>query len=283
MHQKYLKRLQKFNQERYKKGMKKFLENYLTTILLVIVIILLLVIVVLKKTKIKVDSDEVSDIYSLVGSNDIEVCEGLITYADGKVSYDDIDEDVRICIAYSMLDSEETETLKIDKTKKNNNCSINNNITFATDDYDDDICTVTKIDASKINEQYKKVYGKEIESYDSFQLNSTTICNYDAGTYYCGLAETFTYTIGGEPKVYRTIDEVKTKGDEYIIYDYFLEIVNDECYASFTTEEKDESCSNKYSASKLTYKFIKANGTKYKHTFKKDGDNYYWVSSEPVS
>ena len=65
------------------------------------------------------------------------------------------------------------------------------------------------------------------------------------------------------------------------MYDYFLKVINDECYTSFMTNDKNDKCSKKYDNKKnIDYNFMKRYGVVYKHIFQKDGDNYYWVSSE---
>ena len=73
---------------------------------------------------------------------------------------------------------------------------------------------------------------------------------------------------------------------ELIIYDYFLKVINDECFTSYMDTTKNDKCSTNYSEltnKDMTYKFLKKNGTLYKHTFKKDGKSYYWISSKPVN
>ena len=251
-------------------------------IVLVIVIILIVVFIFVRGKSLDTDGELVTEVYNYIGNNDLEVCAGLATYADEAVEYDDLENAMRICNAYSQLKLDETSMLKIDKTQKNNTCSIGENITFATDNYEDDICTVTKISSNEVNNKYKEMYGKSIETYEQFQYNDTTICYYEDGFYYCGLAESYTTTIGGEPYTYRSIKNVTEKGDELIIYDYFLKIVNNECFTSFTGDKTNDTCSENYNEDEdMTYNFLKKYGTLYKHTFKKNGDSYYWVSSIP--
>lgn len=248
----------------------------------IVLIAVVVIVIVLNSQKLDADSKEVQELYSFLGSNDLQVCEGLLNYSDREINYDTLSTEAKICLAYSLVDENNINTLKIDKTKKNNTCSINDKIKFATDNYEDKICTVSKIDKETLNNQYKKMYGKDIEDYKEFSFDASTTCIYDDGNYYCGLKENYTYTIGAEPTTYRSIKKVDNKKDEIIIYDYFLKIVNNECYSSYVNEKKDDKCTDKYEVNKdMKYSFLKKYGTLYKHTFKKQDNNYYWVSSEP--
>ena len=63
-----------------------------------------------------------------------------------------------------------------------------------------------------------------------------------------------------------------------------LKVVNNECLTSFTGNTKNDECSTDYNEdTKINYSYLKKYGTRYKHTFKKSGDDYYWVKSEPSS
>ena len=252
--------------------------------IIAILIIILIVVLVIRSRTLDPESELVTDIYTYLGNNDLEVCNGLATYAPDEVTYDDLENAMRICVAYSLLELDDSSMLKVDKTQKNNTCTVgeSNNITFATDNYEDDICTLTKVSSEEVNTQYEKMYGQSIENYESFQYNETTICQYDSGFYYCGLAEEYTATFGGEPHTYRTIKNVTENDDEIIIYDYFLKVVNNECLTSYTGTTTNNECTENYSEDEeMSYSFLKRYGTLYKHTFKKSGDNYYWVSSTP--
>lgn len=265
--------------------MKKTKKRNIVIGIIVILIIILIVVLVwfFKSKSLDPNSDLVTEIYTYIGNNDLEVCNGLATYADSEVNYDNIENSMRICLAYSLLELDDTAMLKIDKTQKNNTCSVGENLTFATDNYEDEICTLTKVSSDEINAQYEKMYGQTIENYETFQYNETTICQYEDGFYYCGLAEKYTATIGSEPHTYRSIKNVTQSEDEIVIYDYFLRVVNNECYTSYTGDTLNDKCSENYNEDdEMTYNFLKKYGTLYKHTYKKSGDNYYWVSSMPA-
>lgn len=263
--------------------MKKDKKNILVYAIIAVFIIILITWFLIKGKSMDANSTLINEIYSYVGNKNLELCDGLINYNAKELGYEDIENSSRICTAYSLLNTEDSTTLKIDRTKKNNTCSVTEDIVFATDNYEDEICTITKIDAKLVNDSYKKIYGKDIESYESFQLDNSTICYYKEDAYYCGLSETYTYTIGAEPHTYRTIKKAISKNDEIIIYDYFIRITNDECYTTYTGDTKNEKCTDNYAGKEIDYKFMRKYGTLYKHTFKKSGDSYYWIKSEPVN
>lgn len=255
----------------------------LGAIVLLIIIFIIVLILIFKGRSLDADSELVTELYTYLGNNDLEVCSGLATYAEYEITFDDIENSMRICSAYSLLELDDSSMLKVDKAQKNNTCSVGENITFATDNYEDDVCTLTKVSSDEINSKYKEMYGKDIESYDPFQYNETTICYYEDGFYYCGLAEEYTATFGGEPHTFRTIRNVTQSDNEIIIYDYFLKVINNECYTSYVGSTLNDTCSEKYDAdAEMDYSFLKKYGTLYKHTYQKSGDSYYWVSSEPA-
>lgn len=257
------------------------------SVLVGIVLILSIVVlgfVVFKGKKIDTGSDLVVDLYAKLGQNDLSYCDGLILYDEVKVSYDTLSNAHRLCNALVGLYMKESFTsMKVDKTKKNNTCMIGENITFAVDNQEDHLCSVDRYDKDQVNQQYHNIYGKDIAEYETFSLSNTIVCYPDEDYYYCGLAENYNVTIGKEPETYRNIKEVREKGNTLIIYDYFLKMVQNACYNSFTGSVKVENCSKEYSNDKnIDYVFLKKYGKLYRHVFKKgDDDVYYWVSSEP--
>lgn len=254
-------------------------------ILLIVVTLILLVFMIFKGKIISSNSSLVNELYTYLGQNDLTYCEGLSTYDDKKVNFKTLDKATQLCnITAGLYAENDLTTMKIDKSKKNNTCSIEDDFVFATDNYEDEVCTIYRIETKKIEKKYKEVYGKEIESPNSFNLNSTVVCYPGEEYYYCGLAETFTVTVGAEPETFRSIKQATEKNNKIIIYDYFIKIVNEECYTSYMGDTKNSSCTSEYSAdTKINYNYLKKYGTLYKHTFKKaKNDSYYWVESEPV-
>ena len=194
----------------------------------------------------------VKELYSYVGNSDLEKCGGLVFYNDSKVDYNSLSNDTKICLAYTQVKKEVKEEIKLDK--------------------------------DLVNENYKKIFGKEIDAYDKFQLDNITVCYLNDDSYYCGLSEEYTYTIGAEPHTYRAIKDSFKKNNEIIIYDYFLKVINNECYTSYVKDSKNDKCTKALENNKnVEYKFLKKYGTQYKHIFKKDNNVYHWVSSEKIN
>ena len=256
-------------------------------ILNVIIILLLIAIVfiIFKKGKpLNTNGKVVKDLYSYVGNNNLEKCGGLVFYSDEEINYDKLSNETKLCLAYTKVNDEDKEELKVDKAKKGNTCSLKDSLVFATDNYEDKICTLSKTNKNLVNENYKKMFGKSIENYDKFQLDNITVCYLNDDSYYCGLSEEYTYTIGAEPHTYRAIKDSFKKNDEIIIYDYFLKVINNECYTSYVKDSKNDKCTKALENNKnVEYKFLKKYGTKYKHIFKKDNNVYHWVSSEKIN
>ena len=248
----------------------------------VIVILVVVILVLLAKKGLPVNSKNniVTNAYSYVSNKNLERCNGLVMYNKDKVTKDTLENTTKICLSYTLLDAA-GEEVKLEKDKKKNVCTLNGDLVFALDNYEGDICTISKISKDEVHEKYKVLFGEELKKDESFQLDNVSVCHYSDGSYYCGLSEKYTYVIGGEPHTYRTIKSSYKKDDKLIIYDYFLKVINDECYRSFMTNDKNDKCTKKYDAKKdINYNFMKRYGTVYKHTFQKDGNNYYWVSSE---
>lgn len=269
-----------------KKEKKKINKKNIIIVLIGVIILVIIVVIIFmfKSKSLNPESDDIIKIYNYLGTNDLEICNGLYAYDENEVNYDTLDNKWRICNAYNNLNVGEETVIKIDKTKKDNNCSVGENITFATDNYNSDVCTISKVSSEEVNSEYKKIYGRDIENYETFDYNDTTICYYEDDYYYCGLKESYTTTIGAEPSTYRSIQKAVQNDDEIIIYDYFLKVVNNECLTSFTGNTKNDECSTDYNEdTKINYSYLKKYGTRYKHTFKKSGDDYYWVKSEPSS
>ena len=96
------------------------INNLILFIVLILVILAIVLYFILKGKKLDTNSTQISELYSYLGSNDLEVCNGLSIYSENEINYDKIDNNIRICNAYSLLDIDETSIVKIDKTKKNN-------------------------------------------------------------------------------------------------------------------------------------------------------------------
>lgn len=259
--------------------------------IIIIAIILVALILFLKNNSLNKESKLITELYSYVGNNDLEICNGLVNYQDREITYDMLDNIDRICLAYTLIDESDISTLRLDEDK-NNVCKLENGLTFATDNNnEDDTCTVKRVSSDIVNLEFKKIYGRDIDEYAEFLYDYKTACKYalenDHGYYYCGNALEFTIAVGSAPKTYRAIKDVYQNNNSIIIYDYFLKVENDECYLSYTGDSKNDKCTSEltnktFSDTKKGYKFLKKYGTLYKHTFEKNNDNYYWVKSEVV-
>lgn len=253
--------------------------SIITVILLVIIITTL----VTKGIPMSSNSKTIKELYSYVGSTDLGLCGGLVTYSESEVKNEDLSEEVKFCLAYTSI-SEDATTQVLTKEKKNDICKLGKDKIFATDNYEDDICTLDKISKDKINEKYQSMFGKSINEYIDFSLDGANICYYNEGNYYCGLKKEYTYTYGAEPHTYRVIKNSYKKDDTIVIYDYFLKVIDNECYSSFMERNEMKECSkNILGVDKINYKFLRKNGITYKHTFKKNTNGYYWVSSKKIA
>lgn len=267
-------------------------QDRLLLVLIIILIILSIVIVVLKiTTRNYLDNNDklVSELHNYFNSEDLGNCEGLFTYAEDKITYDKIESETRLCIAYQKAEINDVETGTIKATKKKETCTLDG-MTFRIDE-DSKECLYTKVKKEIIDNSYKKLYGKEIENNEEFRVDNTHICYLKDDYYYCGLSEVFTYTLGNESLIYRVIDKAIDKKETIEIYDYFIRLSGNSCFKTYTTNTINSECSEEYKNNdkyqekkNINYKFMKHYGTKYKHIFNKaDDGTYYWVSSEPIS
>lgn len=267
-----------------KKNKKKSI--IVTGIIIIVLIIIALALFLINGQRLNTNSTTVNKLYNYLGSNDLDRCSGLNVYGEELITYDDIDNATRLCNAYILLEEECLEEVIIEEDKDKENVCKFDDFTYATDKYEEDECTLTKITKEDLNNTYHKLYGKDISETDEFLIDYSTVCNFKDDAYYCGLLETFTKTFGLEPYTFRAIKEAYKKGDKIIIYDYFIKIANYECYNSYTGKTANNNCTNELPEDEnydfIDYDFIKKYGTEYKHVFKKQNDNYYWVSSEPI-
>lgn len=269
-----------------KKGKKNKTSDKILTILIilfVVVTITLIMVWISRSNNLDTNSTLVTDLHNYFSTEDLNNCDGLFTYTEGKVEYEDINSETRVCLAFHKANKKDTETEVLNADKKKNKCT-NDDMVFKIDDDNNNKCTVTKIKKSVINDSYKKIYGKDMDKTNEFRIDNLNVCYLEDEYYYCGLSETYIYTLGSESTIYRVIKKAEEKSSNIIIYDYFIKINEKTCFKNYTTATINEECTDKYSNNKdVDYKFMKKYGTEYKHIFKKATDgSYYWVSSEPV-
>ena len=271
-----------------KKKKRKFKINsdsilFILTTVLTITTIVMLIIGVFGKDNLDGNDKLISKLHGYFNSDDLSNCEGLFNYSDRLINYDSVDSETRVCLAYQKAKIKKIEKGTIKAEKDADTCSYKG-LVFRTDEKGKK-CSYKKIKREVIDESYKMLFGKEIEGNDSFRIDNLNICYLKDDYYYCGLSETFTYTISSESMIYRVVNKAEEKGNSIVIYDYFAKIKDDECYSNYTTASINQKCSDKYSSKrKVNYKFLKKYGTEYKHIYQKANDgSYYWVSSEPIN
>ncbi len=257
-------------------------------VLIILYIMLFALIAFLIYSKIKNrnvlrNDDKLSiELGSYFSVENLGACNGLFNYDDHIITYDDIDSNSRVCVAYHKSDLESAKALTYEAKEKDSTCDVDGMI-FKTDD-DSNKCTVTKIDRKIIDNTYKKIFGKEIEGNDTFKFDGYHVCYLKDDYYYCGLSEYYRIVLGREINVYRSVDRV-TKIDGVItIYDYFAKVLDGkECFKDYNNLNPNPLCNENLVDGPLKYKFLKKYGVRYKHIYKeaKDG-TYYWVSTEPI-
>lgn len=246
---------------------------------LIILISFISSIIVFKTYFVDPENELVSELYSYLGSNDLEACAGLVNYDTKEIKANDISDDMKICLVYNII-QDKKENITLEATKKSKTCHMDT-MMFAPDDYEEKTCTIKFIEEDILKEKYKMVFGTELEKFIDFQYDYATNCYYKEGEgYYCGLKKDFEPLSGNNASTYRLIKNVIKKKDELIINDYFLKIDNDICYQNYVTSNNFEKCTKEYDGT-INYRFLKKYGTKYEHIFKKRDDKFYWFSSAP--
>ena len=268
-----------------KKKKINILQDKILLILLIILAILSITIIIVKvvmHNHLDTESKLVTELHNYFNSKDLGNCDGLFNYAEDKIDYDKIDAETKLCLAYQKSEIKVLETKTLKPAKKKNTCT-KDGMKFRVDEEKNE-CSYKIIEKSEIEKTYKKLYGKNIENDESFKIDNLNICYLKDDKYYCGLSETFTYTLGNESVIYRVMEKAIEKGSDIIIYDYFAKVNNEKCFKTYTTSTINENCTTEYKKHKeINYKFMKKYGTEYKHIFKKAEDgSYYWVSSEPI-
>lgn len=277
---KFLKRWQRLKLEKFKNMKKK-------KIILILLFVLIIIgsIIYFSSHRLNEKDKMVETLYEYIGSNDLDVCKGLNNYDSKASNSKDLSISSKACIAYVQTSNKEKETITLEKNGKNNFCKISDEIAFAPDNYDNENCTVTKLKKKTLNQTIKKIYGDSDLKLTEFAVDNTQICYINGDDIYCGWNQNYTYELKAEPHTYRAIQKVIKKKEKIIIYDYFLKITENKCYKYFTQDIENEKCTAAYTKikkNKLNYSFLKRYGTKYKHTFKKQNNNYVYIKSEPV-
>ncbi len=212
-----------------------------------------------------------------------------------SVNINTIDKNLLISLIISKYGSEYN-------FNKNKEVKVNNDIMCEVGGcYEENATTKNYYPLSYLNPKIKKIYNSEITNLKnavkvSDSLNFRGMCYYyDTGNFIpCG---------GGENNrlIVNYIDEYNATKEELIIYEYAVE-----CLSELNTETGEEnnyilnmSTNTKTNVNSITNnindndqyqeqikKYLKENKskfTKYKHTFKKSNDGYYWYSTESIN
>lgn len=259
----------------------KFLMGVL--VLLILISIVLLFVRLIGGKTISSSDERVKELHDYFSTESLNNCEGLLNYTEDKIEFADISNETRLCLAYQKSDIKDYEELTYNPDKKKTICTTDDKMVFRVNE-ESKKCEVKKIKQNIIDDTYKKIFGKEIEKNDKFQADNLNICYLKDGYYYCGLSETFTYTLGSEALIYRVVNKAVEKSSEIIIYDYFAKIMDNQCFKAYTTTTVNQKCTDNYDKDKeLDFDFLKNYGSQYKHVYKKASDGtYYWVSSELI-
>ena len=257
---------------------------------LVVVVIVLVLIIFIGDRPLDLESEEVTQLYSYLGEVNAYHCGGLNQYTGEEVTYDDIANNHKMCIAYYELDSSSLEHQSASIVEVNDSdipiCEVGEGILITAEE-DEDLCYYQVVSKSDLASAYEKIYGQELPEEESFDINVMDVCYLQGDNYYCGGAETFDFSLASEATIYRLLDKaVETIQGDIVISDYYLRISNNACYSSNGNADMEISdCTSALAENpdtEITTSFIQQYGVIYQHTFKKDqNDNYYWFASEP--
>lgn len=257
------------------------------TVLIISIGILIILIIVsfflLKDKTLDLNGREVTELYQILGTEDIYHCGGLNVYDENAVTLKDLEQKNTLCMAYYNSENLKSETLKVTEKNKNKEdiCRLGENVTFLANKK---TCKYYKISKDELNNNYEKLYGEKINEYKDFSISSNETCFLEGDYYYCGEGETYTYSLSPETTIYRLLNKAqKQVNGDVTIYDYYLKISDNKCYISNNNLE-DSECSEelkKQKEVKINEEFVKKYGKLYKHSYKKNNNSTYWIKSEP--
>ncbi len=252
-------------------------------LVLIIVSIVVIAVVLINGKNVDTNSEQIKELHDYLSTDNLNNCNGLFTYSDKKIDYSKANAEDMACLAYYKANITDAETETYKPKKKETTCVVDN-MTFRVDEENKE-CVVQKISKKAVEDAYNKIFGKKLDNLESFKIDNFNICYLKDDSYYCGLSESYTYTIGPDSTIYRIINRALEKGNKITIYDYFARINNNTCYSTYAVDTVNSKCTENYKEDvKIDYKFMEKYGVKYKHVFEKDKNGtYHWVSSEPVS
>lgn len=253
---------------------------------LIVVVVIIFLVVFLGDKALDLESEQVELLYSYLGEVDINHCGGLNAYSGEEVTFDSIDIENKLCMAYYTIENQLEEiTAEISTTNEYDIdiCIIGEGIKLVSTT--EEGCTYKSVDTDLLAEAYQKIYGQDITLEESFYISDTQACYQEGESYYCGEAETSQVVIAPESTVYRLMVSASEQlNGDIVITDYYLRVSNNSCYQSSTYDEELTDCSTLLEEGDVSIDidFVQEYGTLYKHTFKQDSNgNYYWYSSKP--
>lgn len=262
--------------------MKNKYKNLLYIAITLVIILIIAFLFLSGDKSLDVSSLEITTLYSYLGEEDISHCGGLNVYKEEAVTLDNISLENTLCMAYyniSDLKTEDTNTTGVNKDGTKT-CRVGKNTTFIALE-NEDTCSYSTITKEDLNNAYQKIYGENIKEYSNFYVTPTKTCELEGDKYYCGDTPNNSYSLGMDAEIYRLIDKAieQPSAKNIIIYDYFLRISDNKCYPTNSNDNENVECTEALSDN-IDEEFMKKYGTIYKHTYKKQGDNYYWYKSE---
>lgn len=277
-----MNKLKKLTSKIEKKDINKIFMIFVLSIILIGVLIYMILF-----TNLSLNGELTTELYSYIGNDQVTNCDDDLFYLSEGVTYDSLDASALICNAYLFIESS-GEELEVNESSEEGTCEID--ALLLSTDYGSDVCTATKYDVDELSDAYYTIYGKTLETYESFSLSNGDICEFNVSdsNYYCyastdEVAVSFNSTI-----TYRLLkNSVDVYDGTIVIRDYFLNINSSTCYEDITIDNKNYDCTyavEDFSELQIDTNFMKTYGSIYEHTFTKDvNGDYHWISTTKIS
>lgn len=238
-------------------------------------------------TNLNLTGDTVTDLYSYLGNDQVTNCSADLFYISSGVTYDTMDSDALICNAYLYIE-DSGEVVEISQGEEEGTC-VMDTLLLATD-YEADICTATKYSTDDLTNAYYDIYGKTLDSYESFYLSNGNVCSYNENDeyYYCyASSEEITISLSSTITYRLLKSAVDVYDGSIVIRDYFINIADSTCYTDIENTNTQYDCTSyieDFSDLQIDSSFMKSYSGVYEHTFKEDENgDYHWVSSIKIA
>lgn len=235
-------------------------------------------------TPLKIESEIVTELYSLMGDNDFK-CGGLENYNMTNYRYSKLSEEYKVCNVYTNDLVDKSDVIVLDQKGKKEYCKIDD-IIFGFDT-NEVFCTISRVSIEEVGEVYKRIYNFELTEYIDFEIDYATSCFYNNVDehYYCGRNKEILIEVEPSMVVYRSIKNAIKKSDSIIIRDYYLYVRNNYCALDLNYEQRNYDCSALFLENEnleVDYSLMKKYGAIYEHVFKynSDTDTYYWYTTD---